>query len=382
MRTPRVVAVCAALATLALPVPASAADAADAAGRRHHLGRPVQVAVLDAPLRLDGAGSAWRVAYRSTSWRGRPTVVTGTVTVPRGRAPAGGWPVVSFGHGFGGTADACAASRTGPSPWERAVQEALLKAGHAVVVADYEGIGTPAESPIVDGRAEAYGMIDIVRAARWLAPVSGSWTAVGYSLGGHAALFASWLAPSYAADLRLTGTIAMAPITQWAAQLASPFVRDPAAPANPTLPYSGRSLALTSGGAFEAADHFTATGLALVDLAGSVCIEEMAARMAGLTNADVFLDPAGAADAFQPLMADEEIPVGRYAAPIRLVHGEADTLPALLTEITAGQLAGAGSDVRYTLVPGADHFTLLPTIAADVVRWTGEFRASTATRHR
>lgn len=369
MRTQRVVALCAVAATLVLSAgtPANAA-----ASGRPRLGQPVHVAALDAPLRLAGAGDAWRVAYRSTSWRGGPTVVTGTVTVPSGRPPADGWPVVSFGHGFGGTADACAASRTGPSPWERAVQEALLGAGYAVVMADYEGIGTPAESPIVDGRAEAYGMIDIVRAARRLAPVSPSWSAVGYSLGGHAALFAAWLAPAYAPELRHTGTIALAPVTQWAVQLASPFVRDPAVPANPTLPYSGRSLALTSGGIFRPADHFTATGLALVDLAGSVCVEEMAARMAGLTNADVFLDPPAAADAFQPLMADEEIPVGRYARPIRLVHGDADTLPAALTEITAGQLAGAGSDVRYTLVPGADHVTLLPTVAADVVRWTAE----------
>jgi hypothetical protein len=377
MHTPRIGALGAAVAAVAMlglltAAPASAAQPRPGAAQPRP-GRLVQVAALDAPLRLAGAGDAWRVAYRSTSWLGRPTVVTGTVTVPGGRPPAGGWPVASFGHGFAGTADACAASRTGPSPWERAVQEALVAAGFAVVVADYEGIGTPAESPVVDGRAEAYGMIDIVRAARRLAPVSRSWAAVGYSLGGHAALFAAWLAPTYAPELHHTGTVAMAPVTQWAAQLASPFVRDPAAPANPTLPYSGRSLALTSGGTFHPADYFTATGLALVELAGTACIDQMAVRMAGLTNAEVFLDPAAAADGFQTLMADEEIPVGRYARPIQLVHGDADPLPALLTEITAGQLAGAGSDVRYHLVPGADHLTLLPTIAADVLRWIGGF---------
>jgi hypothetical protein len=370
MRTYRIVA-CWAAAALVLVSGAPA-------GAAHRLrpGRPVHVAALEAPLRLAGAGRAWRVAYRSTSWRGWPTVVTGTITVPSGRPPAGGWPVASFGHGFAGTSEACAASRTGPSPWERVLEEALIGAGFAVVVADYEGIGTPAESPIVDGRAEAYGMIDIVRAARWLAPVSRSWAAVGYSLGGHAALFAAWLAPAYAPELHHTGTVGLAPITQWGVQLASPLVADPGAPANPTMPYSGRSLALTSGGTFRPADYFTAAGLALVDLAGTACIDQMAARMAGLTNADVFLDPAAAADAFRMLMADEEIPIGRYARPIRLVHGDADALPAVLTEITAGQLAGAGSDAQYRLVPGADHFTLLPMVAADVVRWIGELDVS------
>jgi alpha/beta superfamily hydrolase len=283
--------------------------------------------------------------------------------------------VVSFGHGFGGTADACAPSRTGPSPWERTLQEALLGAGYAVVVADYEGIGTPAESPIVDGRAEAYGMIDIVRAARWLAPVSREWVGVGYSLGGHAALFAAWLANTYAPELRHAGTIALAPITQWGLQLKSPLVRDPAGPVNATIPYSGRSLALTSHGAFRPAEYFTATGLTLVDLAGRTCIDEMAARTATLTNADVFIDPAATADAFLQLMADEEVPVARYPRPVRVVHGSADTLPAALSEVTARQLAAAGSDVRYTLVPGADHITLLPTVTPDVVRWVRELLA-------
>jgi hypothetical protein len=54
------------------------------------------------------------------------------------------------------------------------------------------------------------------------------------------------------------------------------------------------------------------------------------------------------------------------------VHGESDALPAALTEITAGQLTDAGNDVRYTLVPGADHFTLLPTVAANLVNWADE----------
>jgi hypothetical protein len=366
MRTRRIIALCAALALGPL-VPESARAAGHAPA-----GRPVDVAPVDPALRLAGAGHAWRIAYRSTSWNGDPTVTTGTVTVPRGRPPSGGWPVVSFGHGFGGTADACAPSRTGPSPWERTLQEALIGAGYAVVVTDYEGIGTRAESPIVDGRAEAYGMIDIVRAARWLAPVSRTWVGVGYSLGGHAALFAAWLAPSHAPELRHLGTIALAPITQWGLQLTSPLVRDPAAPANPTIPYSGRSLRLTTHGAFRPAEHFTAAGLALVDLAGRICIDEMAARTATLTNADVFIDPAATADAFIPLLADEEIPIGRYVRPVRLVHGAADTLPPVLTEITAGQLTVAGSDVRYTLVPGADHLTLLPAVAPEVVDWVGE----------
>src|SRR5947208_10712774 len=103
-------AVAGAVVLALLPVAAAPAQAAET--RQPANGRPVEVAALPAALRLAGAGRAWRVAYRSTSWNSRPTVVTGTITVPPGRPPAGGWTVVSFGHGFGGSADACAPSRT------------------------------------------------------------------------------------------------------------------------------------------------------------------------------------------------------------------------------------------------------------------------------
>ncbi|WP_162907224.1 alpha/beta hydrolase family protein [Allorhizocola rhizosphaerae] len=331
------------------------------------LGAVIHSGPLPQELRLAGAGKAWKVWYVSTSWRGGQTVVTGTLTLPAGRAPAGGWPVVSFGHGFGGVADACAQSRTGPSPWERSLQERFIAAGYAVAVADFEGIGTPAPSPGVAGNAEAYNMTDIVRAARRIAPVARRWVAVGYSLGGHAALFTSALTAAYAPRLDHAGTIALAPVTQWAALIA--FGRDPAAPAQPTTFYSAYTLELTSGGAYRAADWFTPAGLAFVRQAGTLCIDELAERAAGLTNADVFTDPAAAADELTRRLAPQEIPIAAYPEPVRVAHGTADTLPAVLSEITAGQLAAAGTEVSYTPVPGADHFTLLPTVAPDVVHW-------------
>jgi hypothetical protein len=332
------------------------------------LGSVVRAAPLPPAYRLAGAGPAWRLAYVSTSWSGRRTVVTGTVNVPAGRPPRGGWPVVSFGHGFGGTADACAQSRTGPSPWERTAQEALLGAGYAVAATDYEGIGTPGPSPGVNGLSEAYGIIDIVRAARRLAPVSRSWASIGYSQGGHGALFAAWLAPRYAPALRHTGTIAMAPTTQWGLLLSAG--RDPLAPAIPTVPFFARPLELTTRGAFRPADWYTPRGMSLVDLADRVCIDEMTVAVAGLTNGDLMTDPAATSDEFARHFVAQEVPVGRYARPVRLVHGTADAIPAVFSEITAAQLTAAGSDVTYTPVDGADHFTLLPAIAPRLPEWT------------
>jgi len=43
--------------------------------------------------------------------------------------------------------------------------------------------------------------------------------------------------------------------------------------------------------------------------------------------------------------------------------------PTVITGTVAGQLAAAGTTVAYTPVPDADHFTLLPEVAADVAAW-------------
>ncbi|MET8160601.1 lipase family protein [Sphaerisporangium sp. NPDC005289] len=361
-------ALASALVLLAGATSAHAAEAREGGGEWR--GTPVRLEPLPEPSRLAGAGPSWSLRYLSTSWNGGPAVVGGTLSLPSGRPPSGGWPVVSFGHGFDGLGDACAPSRTGPSPWERAVQEALVAAGYAVAVTDGEGLGTPAESPGVDGASEAYNMIDIVRAARNIAPVSRSWVAAGYSLGGHAALFAAALAHRYAPTLRHAGTIALAPITQWGVQLASPAFRDPAAQLPFTVPYTGHTLALTEPG-FRPSDWFTPAGLELVRLAGRACVQEMLGAAAGRTNGEVVKDPAALAEVMTRALADDEVIAARYPKPVYIAHGTADAgVPLALTELTVRQLSAAGTDVTFLPVPGADHITLLPAIARLVTGWT------------
>src|SRR3954452_13619121 len=45
------------------------------------------------------------ILYRSTGIDGKPVAVSGTVSIPRGKAPKGGWPVVTWAHGTTGIAD-------------------------------------------------------------------------------------------------------------------------------------------------------------------------------------------------------------------------------------------------------------------------------------
>ncbi len=337
-------------------------------------GTVVAQSPLPAALQLDGAGQAWRIWYLSTAWNGSPTVVSSTLTLPPGQPPAGGWPVVSYSHGLGGTADQCAPSRLGPSPWERALNDELLAGGYAIAATDYDGIGTPGEASIINGPSEAYSVIDAVRAARRVAPVSRDWISVGYSLGGHAALWSGHLAGSYAPELRHRGTIALASFIQFPIQLATEQVGNPAAPLIAGTLYSGVTAPVTHPG-WDATQWFTPLGLSLVDLAREECVGQLATDVAAVTNGQAFKDPAAAQAEFARLLDPQDVPIARYPEPVRLAHGTADAVPAAASALAAEQLTAAGTDVTYTAVPGADHFTLLPTIAPQVLTWTRQLFA-------
>ena len=158
---------------------------------------------------------------------GKAVAVSGTVSIPKGKAPKGGWPVITWGHGTTGIADACAPSRDSASNPAHAVinyayplLQRWLKAGYAVVRTDYEGLGTPGEHPYLIGRSEGYSMLDMVRAARKLDKHLGKKVIIsGHSQGGQSALFAASLAPKWTPELKVRGTVALAPVSHLAEQL-------------------------------------------------------------------------------------------------------------------------------------------------------------------
>ncbi len=119
------------------------------------------------------ASKTMLVLYRSRSTKGKAIAVSGTVDLPKGKAPKGGWKMVSFAHGTTGAADVCAPSRTaagGPADgyiaYASASYDSWLKAGYAVLRTDYEGLGTPGRHPYLIGASEGRGGVDIALAAR------------------------------------------------------------------------------------------------------------------------------------------------------------------------------------------------------------------------
>jgi pimeloyl-ACP methyl ester carboxylesterase len=190
---------------------------------------------------LDDAGATYRVLYQSTSGTkarlGQAIAVSGLVAFPNGQAPEGGWPVISWAHGTVGSADKCAPSMdsyVGVKPADTGLGllrkinraphkllNALLRAGWAVAMTDYEGLGTRGNHPFLLGESEGRGILDIVPAVRQLAeqtvrqPIAERFAIVGHSQGGQAALFGAHLASReedrYPIQGTLVGVAALAP---------------------------------------------------------------------------------------------------------------------------------------------------------------------------
>ena len=174
---------------------------------------------------------AKRIMYRSNDVHNNPVAVTGTLLQPTAPWLGGGArPLVSFAVGTIGQGDQCAPSKLFNQglEYEAATILPLLAAGEAVVVTDYEGLGTPDRVHTYVNRVdEANAVLDAALAAKNLGAMNGSGVDVpadgnvgiyGYSQGGGAAAAAVELQPTYAPNLQhLVGSAAGAPPANLAA---------------------------------------------------------------------------------------------------------------------------------------------------------------------
>lgn len=170
-------------------------------------------------IRADPGTRAWFVAYGSTGLDGQPVAVSGLIVAPELPPAEGGYPVVAWAHGTTGIADNCAPSKSGVLGIPDDVR-ALASQGYVVTATDYEGLGTDGIHPYLVGRSEGRSVLDSIGAAIRLPQANAADQAVviGLSEGGHAALWAAQLKPTYAPDLPVLGVFAASPptdLTAW-----------------------------------------------------------------------------------------------------------------------------------------------------------------------
>jgi fermentation-respiration switch protein FrsA (DUF1100 family) len=324
---------------------------------------------------LSGAKTTDLVLYSSRTPQGTRDAVSGTVSLPKGKPPKGGWPVISWAHGTTGVADVCAPSRNSTSspaqPYISYIYpdlNAWLQAGYAVVQTDYQGLGTPGKHPYLIGEAEGRSVLDIVSAARQLDPRVGKrFLIAGHSQGGQSALFAAGEASSWVPRLRLAGTVSFAPASHLLEQSALlPGLTVPSAlTALATLILDGAS---TQSTAINPNALLSDAVLQFYPLLQSQCLAQLGAsnELGGIAPSN--LERSGAdVSALNPVLAGMN-PLVQSAAPILIEQGAADTTVfPFYTDQLNTELVNAGNQITYTKYQGIDHGGVVNAGEADAL---------------
>ena len=319
---------------------------------------------------LAGAARNTLVLYRSTSVAGKPIAVSGSISLPKGKTPKGGWPILSWAHGTTGIADVCAPTRAPTSPYTSYVMPQLqtwLKAGFAIVRTDYEGLGAPGLHPYLIGKSEGRGVLDIARASRALDKRVGTKLVIaGHSQGGHAALFAAALAPSWTPDLSFRGVASFAP--------ASHILDQVKLAKNLTAPGGGLSGigSLILGGASAVSTSVKISqlvappALPLVPQIDQKCLDKLSLpnSWGGLPPADIVKPTANTGPLYGVLGANN--PGLKITKPVLLLQGDADTtvFPTFTTQLN-GELVAKGDSVKYSTYPGVNHGEIVAKAATE-----------------
>jgi fermentation-respiration switch protein FrsA (DUF1100 family) len=194
--------------TAAMCVAAPLASAAPSPTRnplRKPTGTLVSAAPLNSKLWVPGAAKGYRLTYVTSNAAGHRALSTGEVFLPKGAAPAGGWPVISWAHGTSGLSESCQPSRIGPAEPARdfGYLAKWITGGYAIVATDYAAVNAP--MAYLNGRSEAHNVVDMVKAGRAFAAshlpaddqLSNRWVAIGQSQGGGSAIYTARYATQF-----------------------------------------------------------------------------------------------------------------------------------------------------------------------------------------
>ena len=176
---------------------------------------------------------AWFVVYASTGLDGQPVAVSGLIAAPAEPPSEDGYPVVAWAHYTTGVADDCAPSLEGVNGIPDQVR-GLVEQGYVVTATDYEGLGTSGIHPYLVGDSEGRSVLDSIRAVQEVpeAHAGDRAAVIGFSQGGHAALWAAELAEAYAPELDIVGSLAASPpsdLADWERWLFTHAEEDPSA---------------------------------------------------------------------------------------------------------------------------------------------------------
>lgn len=332
---------------------------------------------LDPAKSLPAPATVQRILYRSTDEHGEPIAVTGTVLTPT--VPwtgPGARPIISYAAGTQGLGDQCAPSKAlaAGGEYEGPFLSGLRSRGYAVVVTDYDGLGTPGVHTYVNRKAEGYAVLDAIRAAQRLPeaglPDNGPVAIAGYSQGGGASAAAAELQPGYAPELKLKGAYAGAVPADLAAvakNLDGHFAVGFLMFAVASMDYAYPEL--------DIAAVLNDKGKALEAEVEQECTADAIAKHAFTRTADLTADGHPitaylAEEPFASVVADQQIGRIPPTAPVLVTHSALDDIvPFEQGRTMARDWCAEGATVRFDTLAAPTHVGGAVAAYPDAFAW-------------
>ncbi|WP_171169937.1 lipase family protein [Streptomyces sp. I05A-00742] len=316
---------------------------------------------------------AWHITYRSTTAKGAPNVVSGTVIVPQDGRP-GPRPLITYAVGTVGLGDQCAPSAGFPlgTAVEANLIQLLTARGWTVAVTDYEGLGTPGDHTYVVGRSAGHAVLDAARAALRLPGTGlGADTPVGimgYSQGGQATSWAAELHDSYAPELDVKGT---ATGGMPADLIKTAAFEDGGVGAGLVLmAASGQNAAYPE---LRLDDYLNDRGRRSLSFLRNNCVAvDVAAGLFKKISDVTVRNPLEAPD-WQRVLRSSTLGTHAPDHPVYLYHGTADELvPYAGGQRLRADWCARGAGVRWTSLPLTEHVTGAVVQAVPAADWLAQ----------
>lgn len=320
---------------------------------------------LAAAQSVPGAASNIRLLYSSTDGIDGATriPVSGSLFLPKGTAPEGGWPLIAWTHGTVGIADICAPSWSGYVPFHQEFLKQWLDLCYAIVASDYQGLGTAGTHPYLATKPASYNNLDIIRAVQAADfPVSDEVVLMGQSQGAAAAYATAGYAEAYAPEIDIKG-VAVTGIPYFTPRTIEIIQETrPNDVVDPMLGYNFLALTLVEqvNSDFKAADYVSDEGLSTAMAVDTTCHSDVKTLV---TQRELTYDKSFKASPNDALIvAFEQMGYPKLDVPVPAYIGsgviDRDT-PLRMQANLIKQSCKAGAIIQSHIYPGKDHLTVL-----------------------
>lgn len=317
------------------------------------------------------------VLYRTTGANGEPILVSGSVVVPDTPwTGPGERPVVAYATGTQGTGDGCAPSKTiaNGGNYEILIFEALLEAGYALAITDYQGLGTPGEHAYMVTAPAAHALLDVARVAVNLPEAGLSSNAPvflnGYSQGAQGVARAAEIESVYAPELNVAGAAAGATPADIAS--LSEFLNEEG-----RLFFGLLLMALMGHDAaypeLNLDFYLTPDGRAAIEDTRDQCfIINVLQGLGGTIEDYTWFNPLYTSE-WQARVDEQRVGRGTPTVPVYLYHTEFDEiLPVQLGRRLRDDWCDKGAPVQWQEYAGIEHIAGIYFTAPDVLSWMND----------